>query len=283
MPTGPLTVNVDNVALGLAQIRVGASAANIATLAPVLSASASIGALANTKYTGSTEFWKLMSGFPLMEDKVIPLSVAAAMSAAFKELTPYNLALARGIDPTGGGYTDPAVGVVNLGSLVAPAYVRMEAVYTFPDGVNTMTYIFPRAQVAASMELDHQEQDAAASPIVFEAKRADSGVVGGHSVWDTAPLGRIVFSSGGSILITSLLPEDGDIAGGTTCVLQGHGFTGASGVTFGGEAATDLNVINDGLATCVTPARTAGAKDVVITVGVATYTLVGGFTYTDLL
>ena len=191
--SGPVTKDTTTVALGLAQVRIGASATNIFQINPVLTASDSIGALANTKYVGDQEVWKLESGFPLLEDTVIPLRVNAALECAFKEMTPYNFALARGIDPSDGSYALAHSGEVPLGNLVAPEYVRMEALYTFPDGTHYMDIIFPRAQVIGTMEVDLQAQDAAAVPVRIEAKRADSEVSGGHAVWDEKPLGRIMF------------------------------------------------------------------------------------------
>ncbi|PIW31782.1 MAG: hypothetical protein COW28_06865, partial [bacterium (Candidatus Ratteibacteria) CG15_BIG_FIL_POST_REV_8_21_14_020_41_12] len=65
--------------LGLAQVRIGASAANIASTAAVLSVSDSIGALAATKFTGNTDFWVHESGFPLTEDMTIVLREKAAL------------------------------------------------------------------------------------------------------------------------------------------------------------------------------------------------------------
>ena len=301
--SGPVTKDTSTVALGLAQIRVGASAANIATIAPVLAASASIGALASTKFTGTVDYWKLESGFPMLEDYTIPIREAAMLECEFKEITPYNLALARGIDPATGTdtltvgsvdvvtstntlvlaaagiaidatygqegqyiiefssateytvthvagglmgddggvtistveefnhdgsntaititgatflvsgtpadgdiihfsiytasstYTNPHSGSINLGALVAPDYVRMEAVYTYPNGINTMTIVFPRANCTTSVEIDLQAEDNANVPLTFEAKRADSDlVIGGNAVWDLSPIGRIVFT-----------------------------------------------------------------------------------------
>jgi hypothetical protein len=196
--TGPLTRNPQAVALGLAQIRVGASAVNIGNVAPVLLNTASIGALANTKYTGKTDFWKLESGFPLLEDLSIPIRESAALDCAFKELTIANMAMARGIDPTTLDEYDDSIA---LGGLTAPDYVRMEAVYTFPDNQMQMVIIFPRANVVSSMDIDLKESDAAAIPITFEAKRADSLISsGGNAVWDSMPLGTIVFLTGASMV-----------------------------------------------------------------------------------
>lgn len=188
---GPITKDTSSLALGLAQVRVGGSAANVTSYNPVLTSSDSIGKLAQTKLVGETEFFRSESGFPLIEDFVTPIREMARMEVTFNELSPYNVALAYGIDPTGGGYADAHSGEVQLGSKTAPDYVRMEAEYTFPDGTNKMTVIFPRAQVTANLEIDLQSEDEVAVPIVFESKNASSDVSGGSSIWDSAALGRI--------------------------------------------------------------------------------------------
>ena len=192
--SGPVTKDTSTVALGLAQIRILESATNIADIHSAGVAADSIGALANTKFTGNTDWFRLESGFPLLEDFVVPIREAASLECAFKEITPYNMALAYGLDPTSGGYVDEHSGEVALGGRIAPTYVRMEARYTFPNGTNYMDIIFPRAQAMTSVEADLQTEDAAAVPITFEAKRADSEVDGGSVVWDDKPLGRIAWS-----------------------------------------------------------------------------------------
>ena len=108
--TGPITRDASTVAVGLAQIRVGNSAANIANAMPCLTSSHSIGALADTKLTSSVEFWKLESGFPAQEDLSIPIKETVSLECSFKEITPRTIALARGIDPTSGGSTVTAMG-----------------------------------------------------------------------------------------------------------------------------------------------------------------------------
>ncbi len=190
---GPVTKDTSTIALGLAQIRIGASATSISNVQPVLTASDSIGALANTKFTGNTDWFKLESGFPLIEDYTIPIREAAALECSFKEIKPFTLALANGIDPTS-GYAEAHSGEIALGGRVAPAYLRMESVYTFPNGTNFMTIIFPRGQVSASIELDMAAEDNANVPITIESKNASSDVTGGNAVWDNKPLGRIIFT-----------------------------------------------------------------------------------------
>lgn len=191
---GPVTKDTSTVALGLAQIRVGDSATSIHLVSPQFTSTDSIGALANTKFTGNVDYWRLESGFPLLEDLVIPLRETAMMECAVKEITPFNLALAKGIDPTGGGYTEAHSGEVALGAMTAPEFIRMEARYTYPNGTNYLDIIFPRAQVISSIELDFQSEDNVNSPLTFEAKRADSEVSGGNAAWDDKPLGRLAWS-----------------------------------------------------------------------------------------
>jgi len=195
--TGPLTKDPTAVALGLAQVRIGVSATYIASADPALAAANSIGALANTKFVGKTDFWKLESGFPLLEDYSLPIRESAALECAFKEINISNLQLARGIDPSD-EYSDTSIA---LGGLVAPEYVRMEAVYTFPNNLKQMVIIFPRANVVSSIELDLKAEDAATVPITIESKRADSGITdGGDAAWDAMPLGTITFLTGASMV-----------------------------------------------------------------------------------
>jgi len=190
--SGPVTTDTSTVVLGLAQIRVGASAANIAKIHRQLTASESIGALAETRFMGNTDWAILESGFPLIEDYSVPIREKAALECAFKQVTPANLALANGLDPA--TYTLAHSGEIALGGKTAPTYIRMEARYTYPDGTHYMDIIFPRAQVTSNSELNFATEDFSASPLTFESKNASSDVSGGHAVWDDMPLGRIEFT-----------------------------------------------------------------------------------------
>lgn len=191
---GPTTKDVSSLAIGLAQVRVGPSEANIADPAAVLTADDSIGSLTETTFNGSTEWWEHESGSPLMVDYQVPIREAASLECAYEEINPYNLALAYGKDPSGGGYEDSHSGEIALGGRTAPEFVRMEAVYTFPNGTNTMTIIFPRAQVKNDTSLELQKTEGAANPLTFSASRADGNTDGGDAAWDGKPLGVIRFA-----------------------------------------------------------------------------------------
>jgi hypothetical protein len=190
--TGPVTRDTTSVALGLAQIRLGASTTNIATTTPVLTSTDSIGAMAKTTFKGDATYWKLESGFPLMEDMSVPLKMGASLECEFKEISPKNLAYAMGKDGST-GYTANHSGEIALGALTTPAYIRMEAAYVFPNGTDKCTMIFPRAQCESSVQMDFKSEDAVAVPMTITAKRADSETSGGNAAWDAKPLGCIQF------------------------------------------------------------------------------------------
>jgi hypothetical protein len=80
--------------------------------------------------------------------------------------------------------------------------------------------------------------------------------------------------------ISSVFPVSGPAAGGTTVILSGANFQSSATVTFGGTAATSVNVTSSTSISVVTPAHAAGAVDVVVkNPDNQTGTLTGGFTF----
>ena len=68
--------------------------------------------------------------------------------------------------------------------------------------------------------------------------------------------------------VVEVLPTGGPIAGNDAVYIRGNGFagtTGAAGVKFGTVNATDYNVIDDNTISAISPANTAGAKEVIVT------------------
>ena len=65
--------------------------------------------------------------------------------------------------------------------------------------------------------------------------------------------------------VTSVSPPIHPTNGGTSIAITGTGFTGATGVTIGGVAATSLTVVNDTTITCTVPAGAAGTASVLVT------------------
>ncbi|WP_285616721.1 choice-of-anchor P family protein [Kineosporia sp. NBRC 101677] len=75
--------------------------------------------------------------------------------------------------------------------------------------------------------------------------------------------------------VTTMSPAVGPVAGGTQVAVYGTGFLGATGVTFGGTAGTNLTVLNSTTLLVDAPAHAAGVVDVIVT------TLVGSSTAND--
>ncbi len=65
-------------------------------------------------------------------------------------------------------------------------------------------------------------------------------------------------------LVTSIFPARGPRTGGTQVTITGHGFTGATAVSFGGRPAAGFGIISDTVITAVTPTAPAGIADVTI-------------------
>ena len=79
--------------------------------------------------------------------------------------------------------------------------------------------------------------------------------------------------------LTTVAPATGGVAGGTNVTLTGTGFIGATGVTFGGTAATNFVVVSATSITCTTPAKSAGAVTVDVLSPYGNGSKAPGFTY----
>jgi hypothetical protein len=108
----------------------------------------------------------------------------------------------------------------------------------------------------------------------------------GARLWAVAPLlaallltlASVAVAADGELPSGHVTPAFGPAAGGTAVAISGSGFTGATDVTFGGGAATNVAVNGDGTAiTATTPAHDVGAVPVVVTGADGTLVTVGGF------
>ncbi|MEJ0014929.1 MAG: InlB B-repeat-containing protein [Actinomycetota bacterium] len=112
--------------------------------------------------------------------------------------------------------------------------------------------------------------------------------------WNTAANGSGTAYAGGAtypftssttlyaqwLTVASVAPPTGPLTAGTAITITGTGFTGATGVTIGGVAATSVVVVNATTITAVVPTgASVGAKDVVVTTPGGTGTGTGLFTY----
>jgi hypothetical protein len=79
--------------------------------------------------------------------------------------------------------------------------------------------------------------------------------------------------------VTAVSPSSGTTAGGTSITITGTNFAAGATVTLGGVAATGVTVVSSTSITATTPAGTAGASTVVVTVNGQSGSLASGFTY----
>ena len=81
--------------------------------------------------------------------------------------------------------------------------------------------------------------------------------------------------------VTSVSPTSGSNAGGTTVIIAGTSFTGATAVSFGGTAAAAFTVNSATQITATSPVHAVGLVDITVTTPIGTSAIVAGdqFTY----
>lgn len=79
--------------------------------------------------------------------------------------------------------------------------------------------------------------------------------------------------------VDTLVPATGLAAGGTVVTINGTNLAGVEGVTFGGTAGTALVVVSETQIRITTPAKTAGAYNVVVKDDAGDVTKTNAFTY----
>lgn len=114
----------------------------------------------------------------------------------------------------------------------------------------------------------------------FSDHESGAGLVAASGYGLPSDFTGITWSGADAPTVTSVSPTSGGTAGGDALTITGTDFVSGATVTIGGVAATSVVFVSATQLTCVTPAGTAGAKDVVVTnPDTQTGTLVGGFTY----
>jgi hypothetical protein len=83
--------------------------------------------------------------------------------------------------------------------------------------------------------------------------------------------------------IYSVFPNSGSDLGGSTVIIDGTGFTGATAVKFGGVDAWIFTVDSDSQITAMTPSMSAGTVDVAVTTPGGTGTRAGAYQYVGLV
>jgi hypothetical protein len=116
--------------------------------------------------------------------------------------------------------------------------------------------------VAASFGVNSDTSITAVSP-AEAAGTVDVTVTTPGGTSPTSSADDFTFVSGP--IVTSVSPNSGPTAGGTSVTITGTGFTGATSVDFGGTAAASFAVNSDTSIMAVSPAEAAGTVDVTVT------------------
>jgi hypothetical protein len=188
-----------------------------------------------------------------------PSGQAATLNSAFTYVAPPAV---TSVSPTSGPTTGGTTITVTGTQFVSGATVRVNGVAA--TGVTFLSATQVRAVTPAGTA-------GARSVQVANPDGQSSTLANAFTYTTSAP----------SPTLTAISPASGGTAGGTAVTLTGTNFSAGATVTIGGAAATSVVVASATSITAVTPAGTAGARDVRVTLsGGQSATLTGGFSYT---
>jgi hypothetical protein len=174
----------------------------------------------------------------------------------------------------------------NIDPLIAnPAFQNSLLVIVFDESVNAdtqnggghvaMVVVSPKAKQAYQTTTVYQHQNT----LRLTAEALGTGYPGASA---TASNMAEFFSATPNTapIATSVSPNSGPVAGGTVVSITGTGFTNGATVTFGGTAASAVNVVGSTTITATTPAHASGQVNVVVrNPNTQSSTLPNAFTY----
>jgi hypothetical protein len=99
----------------------------------------------------------------------------------------------------------------------------------------------------------------------------------------TSSSDHYTFTAATAPLVTGLSPSSGPVSGGTTVLVTGNHFTGASAVDFGSTEASSFTVLSDTSLVVTAPSGTAGTVDVTVVTpsGISATSSADHYTYTS--
>jgi plastocyanin len=149
---------------------------------------------------------------------------------------------------------------------------------TVGHGLLMDTYVDPGFNVGRGQS--HTVTFTATTPGSFAFVCTQSSCGTGHS----SMFGQMIVNAVSTPSISGVSPSSGTATGGTVVSISGTNFStsGTTTVTFGGSAATNVNVASSTSITATTPAHAAGTVDVVVNTGGSSATASGAFTYVAL-
>jgi len=140
------------------------------------------------------------------------------------------------------------------------------------------TYVDPGFNVARGQSHSVTFTATTAGSFPFVCTQSSCGT---NSLPHSNMFGFLIVNAVTTPAIGSVSPNSGPASGGTAVTISGSNFStsGTTTVTFGGSAATNVNVSNGSTITATTPPHAVGAVDVVVNTGGQSATATGAFTY----
>ncbi len=234
----------------------GASAVNFGTVAAAgftVTSDTSITAVAPAQYAGTVDITVTTPTGTSATSSADPFTVSNAAAPSVTGLGTTSGSTGGGTSVTidGSGFT--AATAVNFGGLPAESFT-----------VNSDSSITATAPPQA-------------------AGTVDVTVTTYSGTSTTSSADQYTYTAAAAPSVTGIAGSSGDVNGGTQVTVLGSGFTGASAVNFGGNAAWDYTVLSDNAILATAPAGTTGTVDITVTTptGTSSTSSADQFTYTS--
>jgi hypothetical protein len=123
---------------------------------------------------------------------------------------------------------------------------------------------------AASFTILSDNALTAVAPATGTTGTVDVTVVAPGGTSPTGSADHFTYTAGSVPTVTAISPTSGSTAGGAIVTVTGTNFTGATGVFFGGYAATSFFFNSDSQLTAVAPVQAAATVDITVTTPIGT-------------
>lgn len=182
MTVATRTANREYIALGMAELYLADSVTNLSSFDSILTNTDYVGAKTEVAFEISKELknlYKTVNNIKVLFDQLVT-NITLTLSIRFIELTKRNVSYSFGGDNTETNLLQDL--------LAQPKEHRAELLFTYPNRINTMTFILPRVMIANdSIDGKFDSSDAIGLPMKINA------LITENAAWSTAPIGRLLF------------------------------------------------------------------------------------------
>ncbi len=175
-------IDREKLFFGLAKLYIGLSSTYEASTTPALSSGDYFSSLVNVSMVTKKESkakYKIVSAIKILEDILITAS-GIDLAIDFIEMSEKALSFSLGGD---GSDTNILNNLMGQGTIL-----RAELLFTYPNGSNTMTMVFPKVRVTSSPSFKFESENPMQVPLIFSVLYCS------HINWVADPMGKIIFA-----------------------------------------------------------------------------------------